>query len=141
MRHRVSAELERYLHCTYSNSFPRRQDLLPDEPTLFRRLLALYESPESLRDVLLVDVAHLQQLSREEIPKRVNVYVSDQSGMPFGLPPYDVPASSLDDATLEKLLDKMLEALSRRENLVRENYRHMHAALLRALPIDEVLRD
>jgi hypothetical protein len=136
LSHQLSVQHKGRLRAKYSVYLPRRTSLPPDEAPLYRRLLKLYESPESLRDVLLADVEQMRQLSREEIPTRKNVRVSDYGDYRLREPPSHRPSSAVSDETLQTLLKSMLTALDERETLIRENYREMHAALVKALPVD-----
>ena len=101
------------------------------------RLLA---SPESLRDVLLEDLKAMHQLARSDDYLMKNVGAEDWSNVRSDRPPLPVFPSEnlLDEATRKDLIDGVSKKIEHHEELVRKHFKQMHAAIKKAMPIDEL---
>ena len=141
----VFVQPDRTLCYEYKGQLPSASSLRDSAEDLAesrRRFLALYASPESLRDTVLAQLEKLRRLVQDQIPRLEGVNVIDYSGVRSDSPPIPSPAARLhppSEETKKALLDQTLAELDSREKLVRENYREMHAAINKALPLGEVL--
>lgn len=97
-----------------------------------RRLLA---SPESLRDVLLEDLAALRLLAGSDDNLSKHVKAEDWSNVRSDSPPRPI-FSSLEAKTRVELIDSASKAIEHHEDLVRKHFEEMHAAIKKAVPID-----
>ena len=113
----------------------------PDAADERRHCLALYESPESLRETMLRQLAALRERAQRQIPLLEGMEYVDMSGVRSDNPPQPVPAefSPPQATTRQALLDQVLTEIERRETMVREHCEPMHAAIVKALPIGEFL--
>ena len=102
-----------------------------------KEAFAIFDSAETFRDALLADIEQLRQTVTADIDQSKNVKVFDTSNVRSDSPPVEVfEDHQLSAATAKALLEKLIEQLDEQEKLVQENWKAMHAALIKAMPID-----
>ena len=123
----------------YKTRFPAtwRQDLEGWQAKHSAKFLNLFESPESLRDSVLADLAELKKNASDQIPRLENVWAVDFSNVRSDNPPRDIliRMSPPSEATKTKLLDQVMSQLNAMENFINEDYQEMHAAITKAMPL------
>jgi hypothetical protein len=104
------------------------------------QLLALYESPESLRDAVLADLDALRKQVHQQLESLAGMEVADMTHVRSDNPPMEMPATERPPpaATKEALLAQAETAIAQREKLVREHYEAMHAAIHEAFPASKL---
>ena len=110
------------------------------QPTERRtQFLALFDSPEKLRDTVIGEIAELRRIASNEIPRSERIEMVDSSNARSDEPPRREPVSENppSEETKQKLLDQVLAQLNSMETQVRENYEQIHSAIRKALPLDE----
>lgn len=105
-----------------------------------RQFLSLFESPKQLRDQLLVNIAELRRTAREQVPNSHGIEVTDWRNVRSDNPPRPAPPDfdrPLPKEIREELLGQILKRLDSIEQTIQENHQQIHAAIYKALPLDE----
>ena len=116
-----------------------RTDWETDHDPEVRRFSA---SPEGLLKEGLASLDELEQLARKQITSGEALTVLDDSTISGGQPPEEHSASGqyeLTDEREQEILGEALAEIERQRELLRENYRELHAAVVRAFPLSDCL--
>jgi hypothetical protein len=123
----------------------RAQLPTPDFATVLK---AFYGTPEELRDFMLADIDALRKQSHEQLKAKLGITYYDMSQVRSDNPPQAAPTApdgklgrDLPPAVEKALAAQVEEQLQRDEDLVRKNFREIHAAVQQALPLRQLLKD
>ena len=101
----------------------------------------LCNTPETLRDEFLADIDSLRKHAREQFDSGLGMTMTDWRDVRSDRPPQKEPISQRppSEETKQALWAEVEKYLARQENVIRENFREIHAAVRRALPMDTLL--
>jgi hypothetical protein len=129
------------LHYVYVAQRSKDRDWrTPEEWVALRipRYVALYESPLSLRDSVLVDLDDLRRFAESRLRQSRNVTIYHMSTSRGGLPPMSTTCAALPEAIEQQLWRKVQEQLDVREQKIRAHYQEIYLAVRRALPLPDL---
>jgi hypothetical protein len=100
----------------------------------------LYDTPETLRDGILANIAEVRKTTDELIRTGKNITVYDESEVSSDNPPQPESAETHPPSdTIKRTLRTQAEQqLARKEAVIREHFQAIHAAIQRALPLAEL---
>jgi hypothetical protein len=103
----------------------------------------LYGKPETLRDEMLADIEALRQQAKEQLAKNWHLRIYDERGATSAEPPRETPVfdeqQQPNAATRKALAGEVERKLGAQEAAIRDDFREIHAAVQRALPLRELL--
>lgn len=136
-QHYVSAEAEE------TDQFHYRFYAQTEDPEFESSLRILSGTPEELRDGVLADLAELRKVAQEQVESGATTSVYDMTDVRSDNPPQELPSSTRPPnvKTKQAFLDEVDKQLDTREQLVRDHFREIHAAVQRALPMTTLRKE